>query len=1021
MLLQHSYAQEKLFFNYNVNNGLPSNHVYQVVIDTFGYAWIATTKGVLKYNGYKFRKFDEKDGLPKDDVWMLVEDEYNRIWLNSKTYEVGYIKNEKYKGVIRSKGGTGLYPKYMLRIKGGIGFANQKYGSGHMYDTLDVYKVRGDKVFRDVVLTGGSTIPRGRGLTEDGQLFSVISQGIYKLTKDAAGRNKFNEQCSSGIDYLVTHPVLFGLSERYFIIYGIKPDELIAYSLKDCRSFRYTLNAMPGENILGTHQVGDYQHLSTNKRRVVLDSLFRVVHTYWMKDLMPESDTSVNSLVWYVNHDLWKGLSTTSNIGIYHALGNKPFKISDANYFKEANFIGATASGNLYWWKVPTHEMIIQKPNGVVDVRIFKELFSVASVTDYKNGQVFLGNNNGYYLLDESTMKLTYYLKNIKAWYSYGKDTSKMNIPSAGTEGTIFDHTIFIGHEEMYGILHDTIYARVGFNFVWRLAGADGAHEKEICHASQVTDVALKDEFVLSYYEGKLEAHDMRTEKGAALDSTALHALGIDKVKGIVIDESHRNVYLLSNNGVHVYNWGSRQYRKLPLSINPLGCKMKVYKGTLVLLSEYGVVFYRIDLSGNISKPVYVPNYKYSSYRYPVGTKFHMNDSVIVFNTDKGICSLRIPDDSVFIKQSSFTDYRVLVDNNDKVSRLHTGDTIKVATEQSSLLFDVINPVGMGSISYKYSMDGENWITLNANEWYPNSLLPGTYHKMYLQAYDDAWLSDVLTLYVYVQPRWWQTLQGKVVIASVILLGLVVVAFVAALFSRRITIRANTRKNMEAELKSLRTAMELKSIHAQINPHFIFNTLSTGLYFIKKKRFEDAYDHIASFSELLRNYIKSSRDKYISLNEEVENLKKYVLLQQARFENLFDFVVKVEDGINIYTERIPALLLQPLVENAINHGLFHSSSTDGYLKLHFSKPSPEILVCIIDDNGVGREKSKLINADTKHKTQSYGTDLIKELIETFNKYEPVAITIEYIDKQLPETGTTVILTIKSLNADSDND
>ena len=143
---------------------------------------------------------------------------------------------------------------------------------------------------------------------------------------------------------------------------------------------------------------------------------------------------------------------------------------------------------------------------------------------------------------------------------------------------------------------------------------------------------------------------------------------------------------------------------------------------------------------------------------------------------------------------------------------------------------------------------------------------------------------------------------------------------------------------------------------------------------------------------------------------------RYVTLQQSRFENLHEFIIEIGEGVKPKVEKIPALLLQPLVENAINHGLFHKA-TSGLLLLRFERGEDNSLICIIDDDGVGRERAKEINAETKHKTQSYGTDLVRELIEAFNKYEPVQITIEYIDKQSPESGTTVILTIKELKDD----
>jgi LytS/YehU family sensor histidine kinase len=104
--------------------------------------------------------------------------------------------------------------------------------------------------------------------------------------------------------------------------------------------------------------------------------------------------------------------------------------------------------------------------------------------------------------------------------------------------------------------------------------------------------------------------------------------------------------------------------------------------------------------------------------------------------------------------------------------------------------------------------------------------------------------------------------------------------------------------------------------------------------------------------------------------------------------------------------------LQPIVENAIDHGLFHKAGK-GFLKIEFEKGhSPNEIHCIIDDDGIGRENAKLLARQSLIKTESYGERLIEDLVSIFNKYEKINISIRYIDKAPPLTGTTVIIKIK---------
>jgi sensor histidine kinase YesM len=212
------------------------------------------------------------------------------------------------------------------------------------------------------------------------------------------------------------------------------------------------------------------------------------------------------------------------------------------------------------------------------------------------------------------------------------------------------------------------------------------------------------------------------------------------------------------------------------------------------------------------------------------------------------------------------------------------------------------------------------------------------------------------------------------------------------------------KKNRQLEL-------ELKSVYAQLNPHFIFNSLNAALYLVKMKKFPDAYDHIYKFSHLMRAYIKSSRNRYIALKEEIANLKNYIELQQVRFKDKFDYNIFVEETVDTDV-KIPSLLFQPLVENAIIHGLL-PKETKGNLSISFADNlKNDEIICTIDDDGIGRIQSKLKSEHNPLKGESFGGDLIKDLVEIFNKYEKIKIGIEYIDKEEPITGTIVKIKIK---------
>lgn len=237
---------------------------------------------------------------------------------------------------------------------------------------------------------------------------------------------------------------------------------------------------------------------------------------------------------------------------------------------------------------------------------------------------------------------------------------------------------------------------------------------------------------------------------------------------------------------------------------------------------------------------------------------------------------------------------------------------------------------------------------------------------------------------------------------GILLVALIIISVI--LITRRQVLRANEKKNMQMEL-------ELKAIYAQINPHFIFNTLTSALLLISRNRMDDAYTHISKFSKLLRSYLKSSRNKYVTIEEEIDNLKNYTELQQTRFKDRFHCEIITDAGMAIANIKIPSLLIQPFVENAINHGLVQSNET-GKLIIEFRyKEAAKKVICIISDNGIGRHQAKINKKNTENTLGSYGNVLIKDLVDIFNRYEKMNIDVRYVDKASPETGTSVIITI----------
>ena len=166
------------------------------------------------------------------------------------------------------------------------------------------------------------------------------------------------------------------------------------------------------------------------------------------------------------------------------------------------------------------------------------------------------------------------------------------------------------------------------------------------------------------------------------------------------------------------------------------------------------------------------------------------------------------------------------------------------------------------------------------------------------------------------------------------------------------------RKDSEEKIQLKQTAYDnqISALRAQMNPHFIFNSLSSIQHLITTGNKESAIKYLSKFSLLMRNLLESSIEAKIVLSEEISLLKKYLQLEALRFNNSFQFKISVADNLDAEAIEVPALLVQPFVENAILHGLLNKPGDDKLLEVRFKKQD-EFVICEIEDNGIGRKVS----------------------------------------------------------------
>lgn len=221
------------------------------------------------------------------------------------------------------------------------------------------------------------------------------------------------------------------------------------------------------------------------------------------------------------------------------------------------------------------------------------------------------------------------------------------------------------------------------------------------------------------------------------------------------------------------------------------------------------------------------------------------------------------------------------------------------------------------------------------------------------------------------------------------------------------------KQKLEAHHHTQLLELEAQALRAQMNPHFIFNCMNSIKLLVQKNDQEKAIHYLITFSKLLRIIFENSAKREITLFDELDICKLYIQLESFRFSNRFSYQFNIDDTIDLKSITIPALIMQPFIENAIWHGIMPKED-GGHITLLVTKQNNQIS-CIIDDNGIGIQMSKQNKSDNKSKAHhSKGMHLTQTRLRLDNLINHRSIGVEIINKKdsfgLP-AGTTVIITL----------
>ncbi len=288
------------------------------------------------------------------------------------------------------------------------------------------------------------------------------------------------------------------------------------------------------------------------------------------------------------------------------------------------------------------------------------------------------------------------------------------------------------------------------------------------------------------------------------------------------------------------------------------------------------------------------------------------------------------------------------------------------------------------------------------------SIIPNDYTFQLKAVNEDGFESKIISIKITVDApiylKWW----------FIMLLAIFAFFLASFIYIIRINIieKRNSILNDKKDVENQLLLSQRATLRLQMNPHFVFNALNSIQSYIILNDKELASDYLGLFADLMRKFLYFSQKEEISIEEEIEILDTYLELEKLRFEDSLNYKISVSSDLNTSEIMIPVMLIQPLVENSIKHGLFHKKD-NRILEISFVKQNNNLLV-IIRDNGIGRKQSAQINKMQNKKHKSFATSALQQRISLINKSSNKKISLKYTDlynKNKQAEGTLVEIKI----------
>ena len=951
-------AQDPLTIRLTEKDGLPDAEFYDIIEDQKGFLWLAADKGLFRFDGSEYQSFTQKDKRGSS-VFGLKFDFENNLWCNNISGQFFTIKKDQLE----------LFLDLKNELKGALAeftFIDGKIiiSTSNSITSVDL-KTKERKNLLDEISTDLKIVRSP--FKFKGKIFFTINDKIYSLSHSKFEQVTFNEIKDYSDQSLLR---IFTFKEELYL---------------NCY----------------------FANLNSNKFYKVDKNLLTPV-------LFPEILTS-SKIVKIKEHkkDLW--FCTSNGIVIVKNNIENKFTVK-TSFFKDDYITNFVEDSNKTIFISTLNNGIYIVPD--LAVKVFENIIP--------NGTISVTEKINENTIAFGTTKGGLFLKNLES-----NSTNAINLDSNSKVTALLflkaSNILLVSLENssyVYDLNSKTLVKSGLFNNAKDLKSIDNSNRIIFCtyHKAMILEIknsvlksvqeliasraykSFYDEdekkIYVSYVDNVIQHHDNFPNKILKYQGKSIIGKDICKTNdGIVWIATFNEGVLGFKNNVF--------FTKLDISNGLLSNTIQQLKSDgydLWIITDLGVQLYNSAAktlhSSLINKNNPLGNIKDIIIKK---TNVLFATQASFFEMDKkGKNKIYVPK-AIYIKSFTINENDTLV-TSDYVLPYHQN--------RIKFTFHVNGYYPTEELHFEYQLLGLNskWIPIEKNTNFINfNSLPSGAYAFQIRcksANNTNYVSTKLSFKIN-QPYWkkWWFIMALLAVSF----GLVIL-----FYKNKLAVKEKEKELVlkNAKFENELAILKLENLKSQMNPHFIFNALNSIQEYIVLNQKNLASSYLSKFADLIRSYLDHSSKGYISLQEEIECLDIYLQLEKLRFEDKFTYEITTsQEEQNI---KIPTMLIQPYVENALKHGLLHKKE-NRHLKIDFQwLRNEEILHCIILDNGVGREKAAALRK-TKH--EPFGTKATQNRLEllNFGKERKIGVTIDDLYNSNKEAiGTKVTLLIPIL-------